>query len=100
MAILTRMMSNTTRNLLCHCCRRIQAGPHPKLNACYSNKICAIGVDDTLCIFDKEQFMDGKNLTFEAKIDCMAIVKEVVLCGLSNGCIYGVHASGIPLFSA
>lgn len=77
-----------------------QAFGDPKLTAYYNNKKCAIAVDETLCIFDKEQFLDGKNLTFEAKIDCLTVAESMVICGLANGCIYGVHISGVPLFSS
>lgn len=73
----------------------------PRLCATFSNKRIAIAIDSTLIIFENEAFSDGKSLNFDAKIDCLTVSSDgsLIICGLSNGSICGVHFKGMPVFN-
>lgn len=73
----------------------------PTVRSVFDSKRVAIAIDECLVMFDDETFSNCKCLNFEAKIDCLTVSSNgaLVICGLTNGVIYGIHIKGVPVFS-
>lgn len=73
----------------------------PTVHSMFDSKRMAIAIDECLVMFNDETFSDCKCLNFEANIDCLTVSSDgtLVLCGLTNGAVYGIHIKGVPVFS-
>lgn len=73
----------------------------PKVRSIFDSKRVAIAIDECLAMFDDETFSNCKCLNFDATIDCLTLSSNgaIVICGLTNGAIHGIHIKGVPVFN-
>lgn len=73
----------------------------PKVHSIFDSKRVAIAIDECLIMFDDETFSDCKCIHFESMIDCLTVspTGALVICGLANGTIHGIHIKGAAVFS-
>lgn len=83
----------------------IISSPQVVQNPCvignFQNKRVVISIDKSLVLFDNETFSNCKFLNFESVIDCLIVSSQgsIVICGLSDGSICGVHIHGVVIFN-